>query len=161
MTSVENEIVIQADVERVYAIARAVEEFPEFMPDVKSVRVLERSEDGRRTVVEWVGLIPEFKQTVKWVEEDVWNDAEHTCQFRLVRGDFKEYSGLWRFTPTAGSEGRDDRSSPAPATRFESHVSYEYDIPLIGPLIKGVIRKKMQENVDRLLQAIKDRAEAG
>jgi hypothetical protein len=27
---------------------------------VKSLRVLERSEEGRRTVVEWVGLIPEF-----------------------------------------------------------------------------------------------------
>jgi ribosome-associated toxin RatA of RatAB toxin-antitoxin module len=147
MPTVENEVLIHADVERVYAIARDVEAFPEFMPDVKSVRVLERSEDGRRTVVEWVGLIPEFKQTVKWVEEDVWNDAEHTCQFRLVRGDFKEYSGLWRFTPEAA------------ATRFESRVSYDYDIPLIGPLIKGVIRKKMQENVDGLLAAIKVRAE--
>jgi ribosome-associated toxin RatA of RatAB toxin-antitoxin module len=147
MPTIENAILIQADVEHVYAVAREVESFPDFMPDVRSVRVLERSDEGRRTVVEWVGLIPEFKQTVKWVEEDVWDAAEHTCHFRLVRGDFKEYSGIWRFTPADGS------------TRFESHVSYEYDIPLIGPLIKGVIRKKMQENVDRLLQAIKGRAE--
>ena len=35
-------------------------------------------DDGRRTVVEWVGLIPEFKTTVKWVEEDRWDDAAHT-----------------------------------------------------------------------------------
>lgn len=155
MPTIESAILIHADVEHVYAIAREVEQFPDFMPDVRSVRVLEHSEGGRRTVVEWVGLIPEFKQTVKWVEEDLWGDAEHTCQFRLVRGDFKEYSGLWRFTAADGSEGR------PPGTRFESRVSYEYDIPLIGALIKGVIQKKMQENVERLLQAIKARAESG
>jgi ribosome-associated toxin RatA of RatAB toxin-antitoxin module len=153
MPTVENTIYIAAPVERVYAIARDVEAFPEFMPDVKSARVLERSEDGRRLVVEWVGLIPEFKQTVKWVEEDLWEDAERTCAFRLVRGDFKEYGGLWRFTPEAGPSGE-------PGTRFESRVTYEYDIPLIGPLIKGVILKKMRENVDRLQQAIQTRAEA-
>jgi ribosome-associated toxin RatA of RatAB toxin-antitoxin module len=167
MPTVESAILIQADVEHVYAIAREVERFPDFMPDVRSVRVLECSEEGRRTVVEWVGLIPEFKQTVKWVEEDLWGDAEHTCHFRLVRGDFKEYSGLWRFTAADGSEGPGRGCADAlgvptpPVTRFESRVSYEYDIPLIGPLIKGVIRKKMQENVDHLLQAIKARAETG
>src|SRR5690242_21933634 len=102
MPTVENEVLIQADVERVYAIARDVEAFPEFMPDVKSVRVLERSEDGRRTVVEWVGLIPEFKLSVKWVEEDRWDDAAHTCDFQLVSGDFKSYGGRWRFEPAPG-----------------------------------------------------------
>ena len=117
------------------------------MPDVKSIRVLERSEDGRRMVVEWVGIIPEFKTTVKWVEEDLWDDVERTCAFRLVSGDFKEYHGLWRFTPENGG------------TRFDSGVTYDYDIPLIGPLIKGVILKKMRENVDRLQAAIKGKAE--
>jgi ribosome-associated toxin RatA of RatAB toxin-antitoxin module len=147
MPTVENSIWIRAGVDRVYAVARATESFPEFMPDVKSIRVLERSDDGRRMVVEWVGVIPEFKTTVKWVEEDLWDDAERTCGFRLVSGDFKEYDGTWRFTP----EGE--------GTRFDSSVTYDYDIPLIGPLIKGVILKKMRENVDRLQQAIKGKAE--
>jgi ribosome-associated toxin RatA of RatAB toxin-antitoxin module len=147
MPRVENEIVIDADVETVYRTAKDVERFPEFMPDVKSLRVLERSEDGRRTVVEWVGLIPEFKLTVKWVEEDAWDDAAHTCDFQFVRGDFKSYGGRWQFLPAPGG------------TRFLSVVDYEYDIPLIGPLIKAVILKKMRENVDRLQTALKQRIE--
>lgn len=147
MPRVQNEILIDADVGRVYQTAKDVERFPEFMPDVKSVRVLERSEDGRRTVVEWVGLIPEFKTTVKWVEEDLWDDAAHTCDFKLVRGDFKTYGGRWEFIPTPNG------------TRFTSVVDYEYDIPLIGPLIKGLILKKMHENVDRLQAALKERVE--
>jgi ribosome-associated toxin RatA of RatAB toxin-antitoxin module len=147
MPRVESSIVIAADVETVYGTAKEVERFPEFMPDVKSVRVLERSEEGRRTVVEWVGLIPEFKTTIKWIEEDQWNDAAHSCDFRLVRGDFKSYSGRWEFTPTPDG------------TCFTSLVDYEYDIPLIGPLIKALILKKMRENVDRLQAALKEHIE--
>jgi ribosome-associated toxin RatA of RatAB toxin-antitoxin module len=149
MPRVENEITIAADVETVYRTAKEVERFPEFMPDVKSIRVLERSDDDRRTVVEWVGLIPEFKTTIKWVEEDRWDDAVHTCDFTLVRGDFKSYGGQWRFEPVSGG------------TRFHSVVDYEYDIPLIGPLIKALIKKKMGENVDRLQSALKERIERG
>ena len=147
MPRLENAITIKADVETVYRTARDVERFPEFMPDVKSLRVLERSEDGRRTVVEWVGLIPEFKISVKWVEEDRWDDTAHTCDFHLVRGDFKSYGGRWEFIPNPDG------------TRFTSIVDYEYDIPLIGPLIKGLIFKKMGENVDRLQAALKERVE--
>lgn len=147
MPRVENSIFIAADVESVYRTAKDVERFPEFMPDVKSLRVLERSEEGRRTVVEWVGLIPEFKTTVKWVEADLWDDAAHTCDFELVRGDFKSYGGRWEFLPEANG------------TRFLSRVDYEYDIPLIGPLIQKLIFKKMGENVDRLQAALKDRIE--
>ena len=147
MPRVTNEILIAADVEAVYRTAKQVEQFPEFMPDVKSIRVLERSEDGRRTVVEWAGLIPEFKATIKWVEEDHWDDDAHTCDFTLVRGDFKSYGGQWRFE--AMPEG----------TRFVSILDYEYDIPLIGPLIKALILKKMRENMDRLQAAMKARIE--
>jgi ribosome-associated toxin RatA of RatAB toxin-antitoxin module len=149
MPRVENAVTINADVETVYRTAKDVERFPEFMPDVKSVRVLERSDDGQRTVVEWVGLIAEFKTTVKWVEEDRWNDTAHTCDFSLVSGDFKQYGGRWEFTPTPQG------------TRFTSVVDYEYDIPLIGPLIKALILKKMRENVDRLQAALKERIERG
>jgi hypothetical protein len=35
------------------------------------------------------------------------------------------------------------------------------EIPTIGPLIKGVVRKVMTDNVDRLQAAIKKRAEQG
>src|SRR5437660_10250416 len=122
MPRVENEILIAANVETVYRTAKDVERFPEFMPDVKSLRVLERSEDDWRTVVEWVGLIPEFKTTIKWVEEDRWDDGAHTCDFHLVRGDFKSYGGQWQFKAAPGG------------TRFTCVVEYEYDIPPIDPL---------------------------
>lgn len=147
MPTVQNTVSIQASPATVYAIARDVEKFPEFMPDVQRITILEQSEDRARQVVEWVGLIPSFRLTVKWTEEDLWDDAELTCRFTQVKGDFTAYGGLWRFAPDGDG------------TRFESEVTYELDIPTIGPLIRGVVKKIMQDNMERLQAAIKRRAE--
>lgn len=147
MPTVQNSILIDASPDAVYRIARDVERFPDFMPDVQRITVLEASEDGTRQVVAWVGLIPAFKLTVKWTEEDTWDDVARTCHFLQVKGDFNAYSGSWEFN----AEGS--------GTRFESVVNYELEIPTIGPLIRGVVRKIMSDNVDRLQAAIKKRAE--
>lgn len=147
MPVIHNSLLIHAPPEAVYAIARDAERFPDFMPEVQRITVLEASPDGRRQVVEWVGLIPTFRLTVKWTEEDLWDDEERTCRFTQVKGDFTRYGGAWRFVP----EGT--------GTRFESEVDYDLDIPTVGPLIRGLVRKIMTDNVDRLQAAIKRRAE--
>jgi ribosome-associated toxin RatA of RatAB toxin-antitoxin module len=149
MPEIRNRIEIAAPPGAVYQVARDVERFPDFMPEVKSIRVAERSEDGSRTVVEWVGFIPRFQLTVKWTEEDLWDDAARTCRFTQVKGDFDRYDGEWRFEP----EGE--------GTVFESVVRYEITVPLVGALIQGVIRKTMHENVQRLLEAVRRRVESG
>ena len=147
MAKVESTIEINGPIDEVYALAKNIESFPEFMPDVKSVKVLERSEDGCRIVSEWVGIVKEFKTTVKWTEEDIWDDAAHTCTFSLIKGDYSVYSGLWKFVDLGGR------------TRFDSEIEVEYDVPLIGALIKGIIAKKMKENVDNMLTAVKAKVE--
>jgi len=135
MPVVQSSIEIDGPLEKVYALARNIESFPEFMPDLKSVRVAERSEDGSRVLSEWVGIVKEFKTTISWTEEDIWDDSAHTCVFSLVKGDYGKYSGKWVFTDLGGS------------TRFDSEIEVEYDVPLVGALIKGLIAKKMKENV--------------
>ena len=147
MPALQHQVHIGASPDAAYAVARDVERFPEFMPDVQRITILERSEDGSRQVAEWVGLIPAFKLTVKWTEEDLWDHAERTCRFRQVKGDFTEYGGLWRFVPEGDG------------CRFESELNYELEIPTVGPLIRGVVRKIMDTNVQRLQAAIKARVE--
>lgn len=148
MAQVESSIQIDGPIEAVYALARNIESFPEFMPDLKSVLVIERSDDGSRIVSEWVGIVKEFKTTVKWTEEDIWDDDARTCTFSLVKGDYSKYSGKWTFVDLGGR------------TRFDSSIEVEYDVPLVGALIKGLIAKKMKENVENMLAAIKKEVES-
>jgi ribosome-associated toxin RatA of RatAB toxin-antitoxin module len=145
MPTITSEITVHADVEKVYALAKDVEHFPDIMADVEKITVLER--EGNRTVTEWVGKIRQFNRTVKWTEEDHWNDAERSCAFEQIKGDFSLYRGLWKFEPANGG------------TRMTLTLEYEYDVPLIGPLIKKVVQKLVKANCDQMLDALKREAE--
>lgn len=146
MPRVESSIIINGALDSVYECAKDIERFPEFMPDVKEVKILERGDDGR-VISEWSAYIPDFKMTVKWVEEDIWDDEVKTCRFKLVKGDYAAYSGMWTFIQLA--EG----------ARFDSVIDYEYNVPLIGPLIQGLVQRKVKENVDQILACVKSKVE--
>lgn len=147
MPRIEVQLDVNAPARTVYEVARRVEDFPTFMEDLQSLTVLERSEDGNRTVTEWVGIIREFRMTVKWVQEDVWDPLRLRDDFRLLKGDLGSMSGYWQFVDTDGG------------SRFESVLEYEYNVPLIGPMIQALIKKKMKENLEAQMLAIKKRAE--
>lgn len=146
MPTVETEITIAAPLEQVYALARDIERFPEFMEDVQQVEILEQTPE--RQVSHWVGRIKELHRTISWTEEDFWDDQKHLCLFRQTEGDFTSYGGRWEFV----AEGE--------STRVSLRLDYEYNIPLVRALIQKILRKKMQQNCDSMLTALKKEAEA-
>jgi ribosome-associated toxin RatA of RatAB toxin-antitoxin module len=139
-------VVVNAPLDTVYQLAKDVERLPEFDDNLESVRVLER--EGGRTVSEWVGVVREFRQTIRWTEEDEWDDERHICRFSQVKGDFDRYEGTWAFSPDGGNRARIDLT-----------LDYEYNVPLIGPLIKNLLHKKTQQAADGIMTALKAMAE--
>lgn len=143
MARVDASIVIAVPIDQVYALARAVENFPEFMPDLESVEVLERWNGN--TISRWVGLVQGRK--IRWVEEDIWDDGAYRCTFRQREGDFTRYEGTWQFE--VSPEG----------TRTTIEVDFELDIPLAGSLLSNLLRTLMRKNIHNMLVALKSRAE--
>lgn len=147
MPTVSSQITIAAPVQRVYAIARDIERFPQFMDDVDEVKILEQT--PTRQISRWASTIKEFNRTIAWTEVDYWDDAAHTCRWEQTEGDFTRYCGTWEFEPSENG------------TLAKLMIEYEYNVPLIGALIQGLVKKKMQANVESMLAAIKKEAEAG
>jgi ribosome-associated toxin RatA of RatAB toxin-antitoxin module len=146
MSTVETSVVVHAPVSVLYAVAKDNRSFPEFMPDVKSLTVVE--EDGNRVVSEWVGVISAFNVKVRWTQEDTWTDEEMLCEFKQLKGDYESMDGTWKFTELT------------PVTsRFDSVLNYEYNVPGLGPLVKKVVHSLVIKNMDSVLDAIKRRAE--
>ena len=142
MPTIEVELMIDADPDAVFTLAREqVERFPEFTDDLVSVTVLER--DGPRSVSKWVGRIKEFARTIEWVEEDEWDPSARTCQFAQREGDFERYEGVWEFREADGG------------CLTHMTIEYEFNVPLIGPIIKGIVHKKTQQSAEGILQALK------
>jgi ribosome-associated toxin RatA of RatAB toxin-antitoxin module len=144
MPTYKAESVIPVPVDIAFAVAKDVERFPEFMPDVKSVQILERR--GDFVVSEWTAVVPEFGRTIRWVEEDSWSDNRKTCEFRCVRGDWQVYRGVWSFREDAGG------------ARMTLDLEYDMNVPLVGPLIKGIISMLVEKNAKQMLEAIGARA---
>ncbi len=148
MPRIELSVSINAPIAHVYRISKDVEAFPEFMSDLQSLKLLEKTPEGSATKTEWVGLIKEFKMTVKWIQEDLWNDSDYRDEFKMLSGDMDSMSGFWQFTAESDS-----------ITRFDSVVEYEYNVPLIGPMVKSLIKKKMTDNLQSTLSSIKAKSE--
>lgn len=148
MPIIQQSVVIDAPINEVYRVARDVEKFPEFMEDLQSLVIQERSPDNTRTVTAWVGLIRDFKMTIKWTQEDLWDDTHYKDDFKMLHGDMDKMEGLWQFTAESPNH-----------TRFDSTVDYEYDVPLIGAMVKNLIKKKMTDNLQATMDAIKTKAE--
>ena len=143
MAQVTASTTIAAPIDTVYAAARAVETFPEFMPDLESVEILERFNGN--TVSRWVGLVQGRK--IRWVEEDRWDDAAYRCDFRQREGDFTRYQGSWRFEPADGG------------TRTTIDVDFQLDIPLAGALLSNLLKVLMRKNIENMLGALKGQLE--
>lgn len=143
MAQVTANAFIQAPLDAVYQLAKDVEAFPSFMPEVKSVKVLER--DGSRTVTAWVGVVQ--GRPVQWMEEDHWDDVHHVATFHQLEGDFTVWAGTWSFTPAAGG------------TQMSVTVEFELELPLAGAFLSNLLKVLVRKNFESMLAAMKARLE--
>lgn len=145
MPYVEEQITIEGDIEAVYAIARDMEKYPQYMPDVESVTVLERTETT--TTTEWVTDIE--GTPIIWTEIDEFDDAQHCIRYRLIEGDLDKFEGEWRFERLGSG------------TRVVLGVDYDFGIPNLTELIGPTLEVKVRENSQMMLRSMKLRVEGG
>ncbi|MHB9134013.1 MAG: type II toxin-antitoxin system RatA family toxin [Armatimonadota bacterium] len=143
MPQIATEVFIPAPLEAVYAVAKDIERFPEFLPDVESVVITERRENG--FVSDWVGVVEKLNRKIKWQELDEWDDATHTCRFKAVGGDWEKYDGVWTFVVQDNG------------TLMAMTLECDVNVPLIGPIIKNLIGKLAKANVVSMFDGIRRR----
>ena len=144
MPFVETAIVVAAPASVVYALAKDQERFPEFMPDVELVTVLERHDD--RVVTRWKTLVEDAP--IEWTEVDVFDDERRRVDYALIEGDFETFEGAWTF---------DERDG---ATHVTLGVEYDFGVPTLAELIGPTLERKVRENSEMMLAALKREAEA-
>ncbi len=143
MPYVETTVVITAPARIVYELAKQQERFPEFMPDVEAVEVLERHEDHLLT--RWKTLVEEAP--IEWIEEDRFDDAALRIEYALTEGDLEKFEGAWTF------EERDGQ------THVVLGVDFDFGVPTLAELIGPTLQKKVRENSEMMLAALKREAE--
>jgi len=143
MPFVEATVVVTAPASAVYELAKDQERFPDFMPDVELVTVLERH--GNRVITRWKTLVEEAP--IEWIEEDLFDDVALRVDYKLLEGDLDTFQGTWTFIE------RDGR------THVRLTVEYDFGVPTLAELIGPTLHRKVVENSDMMLAALKREAE--
>ncbi|HUZ48353.1 MAG TPA: SRPBCC family protein [Candidatus Dormibacteraeota bacterium] len=143
MPYVETSIAIAAPARVVYELAKDQERFPQFMPDVEAVTVLEVHPD--HTLSRWKTLVEEAP--IEWIEEDRFYDDALRIEYKLLEGDLDTFEGAWTF---------DERDG---VTYVKLTVDYDFGVPTLAELIGPTLQKKVVENSEMMLAALKNEAE--
>ncbi len=143
MPYVEVTIDIAAPARAVYELAKDQERFPDFMPDVESVRIVER--DGARVVSRWKTLVEDAP--IEWIEEDRFDDDALRVDYKLLEGDLETFEGAWTFT------------NGGALTHVTLGVEYDFGVPTLAELIGPTLHRKVRENSEMMLAALKREAE--
>jgi ribosome-associated toxin RatA of RatAB toxin-antitoxin module len=143
MPYVETSIAIAAPARVVYELAKEQDRFPQFMPDVETVVILERHPD--RVISRWKTLVEEAP--IEWTEEDRFDDDRLRIDYKLLEGDLDKFEGAWTFAERDG------------ATQVVLGVDYDFGVPTLAELIGPTLQKKVRENSEMMLAALKVEAE--
>jgi len=114
------------------------------MPDVELVIVLERHAD--HVITRWKTLVEEAP--IEWIEEDRFDDERLRIDYKLLEGDLDKFEGAWTFVERDG------------ATDVKLGVDYDFGVPTLAELIGPTLQKKVRENSEMMLAALKKQAEA-
>jgi len=127
----------------VYELFVETETFPEFMPNVEAIKVVERGQGWQ--VSHWHTDLD--GAPLQWRQKDRFDDERRTVQFRLIEGDIARFEGYWSF------ERHDD------GTLVICELDYELGVPLIEEVVGPTIKQKLEHNIDQMLLAVKERLE--
>jgi ribosome-associated toxin RatA of RatAB toxin-antitoxin module len=143
MPYVESRIEIFAPARLVYELAKDQERFPQFMPDVEKVTILERNPGY--VISRWKTLVEEAP--IEWTEEDRFDDEALRIDYKLLEGDLDKFEGAWTFHHRDG------------ITYVALGVEYDFGVPTLAELIGPTLQKKVRENSEMMLAALKREAE--
>src|SRR5215213_1353137 len=121
---------IDATPQQCFDLLTDYERLPEWQGAVRSAAILERDEQGRGAVVEYV-VDARFK-TVRYRLRQIYDEPRRLAS-EYLGGDFRDFGGEWRFEPIGS--GR---------TRAELDLSIDP-----GRFVPGVVRKAISDAVMR------------
>src|SRR5712692_3649347 len=137
MPGASRSILIDAPIETVFGIITDYEKYPEFLSEVKAIRVSERRE-GEAVVQYEVSVLKTIRYTLKLKEE-----KPQRISWSLVEGELmRENKGSWLLEP----QGKQTRAT------------YSIEMTL-GPLVpKAMVNALVDSSLPKMLESFKKRA---
>ena len=139
MPYVEAKTVIEGDIDEIYEIIKDMQSYPKFMHDLVSVEIMERGENY--TVSHWVSNVD--GRRIVWTERDTFYEGDKRIAYQQIKGDLKKMEGQWSLKQMEDG------------VEVLLTVDFEFGIPMIAGLLNPLLKKKVRENSENMLSAVK------
>jgi len=126
---------IDATPERCFEALTDYEHLPSWQGAVRSARVLERDDQGRGSIVEYE--VDARVKTVRYKLRQVY-DAPRRLASEYFGGDFRDFSGEWRFEPVDGGRTRAELDLKIDPGRFVPG-------PVRGAIADAVMKRALKD----------------
>lgn len=143
MPCVEVSKKVVGDINVIYQFVKIMEDYPKFMKDLVSVKTISSGEN--MTTTHWVSNVDGRK--IQWTEEDRFFDEQNRIEYKQIAGDLKRFEGYWQLT--ADDDG----------VLITLFVDFEFGIPMISALLNPLLKRKVRENSENMLEAIRKQIE--
>ena len=140
---VEVSKIINAPIDKVFAICSDMVSFAEFMPDVESVSLIE--EGANYTITDWKTKLQ--GKRIEWREREDYDSVNYHIRYEQIKGDLKKMEGEWIFTESEDGTG------------VTLTMDFEFGLPLLEPVLNPVALLALRKNMNGMLSAIKNKAE--
>jgi len=134
---------IKGDIKRIWAIVSDMANYPQFMPNLQAVTIEERA--GNTTISKWVSNVD--GRIISWRERDVFFPDDYRIEYTQVSGDLKKFEGKWQLSPDGET------------VNVLLTVDFEFGVPMLAALLNPLLKKKVRENSEGMLAAIKKTCE--
>lgn len=138
MPTVEVAERVPATAQALFAILSDMSRFPEFMPSVEEITILERGPDT--TVSRWVTRLQGAR--FRWVERDRFYPAEGRITYEQIEGDLKRFQGFWQLEPEADG------------CRVRLVTEFEFGMPMLAALLNPVASLAIRDNARGMIRAL-------
>jgi ribosome-associated toxin RatA of RatAB toxin-antitoxin module len=145
MIQTKSEVIINANLTKVFDISADIEKYPEFIPVYKEVKILERK--GNTLIVQRIGIVN--NKQVRWKSEIKINPY-HSIEAVQLQGPLKGMKVVWQF----------ERIDNEKTKIILIHYIVYKKIPILGKLItRFIIANIIKKIAEETLEAIKNRVE--
>lgn len=133
---------IPVPVETAYRLAKDTESLVESVSGIRSIRILERNENT--TMSEWESNVA--GRHVRWVQQDIVDDARQVIQYQSVNGDMRLLKGEWRFVEAIDG------------CLIQCEIEFEIGSGLLDALLNPIVSEALNQSCEEMVEAIQGRA---
>ena len=127
------------DIEKVWQVVSAFDQYPKTMESVVSVEFKER--DDQSALTEWTVLLNDSEMS--WIERDVFHKPNR-IDFESIDGDVEVFRGQWLL----------ERTNNGVSVAFE--VEFDLGIPSLAEVLDPIGSEALESNASSMLDAIED-----